>query len=484
MLALRLARGSHPLALLRGTALVCASAGVGGLLLTTLGHALAHPGQPRESLARLLWCLVPLAFTAALAGTLARTDPADATRAGLTSAGLGPARLPLLTAAGTALWCALGSVLALLALGLSRAGTRGLPLPGRAGAVPLPAQSLPLPASLTLLCAVPLAAGAAAGWAALTATARPPGRVRRLLRAGYRRSACPAGPAGGDVTGAAPEGASRTAHGVPACYAPVTGRDRPRRAHGPRHTRARWRAGGGALAPVTVAGPVTVTGAVTGAVTGRRARPRPRARAQPVRPVLGGTLTGCGLLAAGLALAAGGGRLGLPPLGGWPLAALGLVLAGPGLVHVTGLLLAARRPGPVRLLSGRRLQREAPCVGRPLGALCAVLSGTLAGAAAYRTSGRGAGELPGLPGLPGPPGALTALGGAVVLGCVAVSALLAVVRARHARAGRAAVLLRLGASRRLRWRTALLRTAVLATVLAAVTALLAAALAGLVPPRA
>ena len=382
MLALRLARGARPFALLRKLPLLAASAGVSALLLATLAHAHSHPGRTAESAVRLLWCLVPLAVTAGLAGVLARTDTSAPTRGALEAAGLGTGRLPLLAAASAALTCALGGALVLLAVTVPRQDPRGPVLPGTSVRLPAPADPLPLPAGLTLLCLVPLAAALAAAW-----TTRP----RRLPRQGPARPEADAGSGAEDAPGA------RAA-------------------------------------------------------------------------LLGGAL----LASCGAALAVTVSRPG-----GWALAALGLVVAGPGLVHATGRLLAVGHPGAVRLLAGRGLQREAPRVGRPLGALCAVASLLLAAAWTYRSvqtsdvlpgvplpaglhAPRG---LPGLPGLPGHAGPLTALGGAVVLCCVATGALASLAAVRASRAHRTDVLAGLGAPRGLLRRVALARAVTLAGAL-------------------
>ncbi|GAA2104006.1 hypothetical protein GCM10009801_79370 [Streptomyces albiaxialis] len=370
MLALRLARGARPFALLRRLPLLAASAGVSALLLATLAHAHTHRGHTAESAARLLWCLVPLAVTAGLAGALARTDTSGTTRGALDAAGLGAARLPLLAAASAALTAALGSVLVLLTVTLPREDPRGPVLPGTAVRLPAPSEPLPLPAGVTLLCVVPLAAALAAAWATR------PGREPRTVTARF-------------------EGGAESESG-------------------PAHV------------------------------------PGPRAS----------LLGGCLLASCGAALG-----VTVSPPGGWALAALGLVAAGPGLVHVTGRLLAAGRPGAVRLLAGRGLQREAPRVGRPLGVLCAVASAGLAAAWAHG-SAAGRTALPGLPGLPGPPGALTALGAAVVLCCVAVGALTSLAGVRASRAHGTAVLAGLGAPRALLRRVALARAGTLLCALA------------------
>ena len=73
----------------------------------------------------------------------------------------------------------------------------------------------------------------------------------------------------------------------------------------------------------------------------------------------------------GLPLPSGLGVIAPAAVGGWIVTTAGMVLAGPGLVHVIGRLLAAYRPGAVRLLAGRTLQHESRRHGRPLGLLCA-----------------------------------------------------------------------------------------------------------------
>ncbi|MYV68308.1 hypothetical protein GT043_20705, partial [Streptomyces sp. SID2131] len=90
MLALRLTRGTHPLVLARRLLVAAASAGVGFLLLCTLGHALGHPEQSSASALRLLWCVLPLAATVQFAVAVARTDPSTRPRPGLSAIGLGP----------------------------------------------------------------------------------------------------------------------------------------------------------------------------------------------------------------------------------------------------------------------------------------------------------------------------------------------------------------------------------------------------------
>ncbi|MET9511676.1 hypothetical protein ABZX62_24950 [Streptomyces flavidovirens] len=175
MLALRLARGTHPLVLLRRLLVAAASGGVGFLLLCTLGYALGHPEQSADSVRRLVWCLPPLAATVYFAVAVARTDPGtNAPRAGLSAVGLGPGRLAALAAVSTALSCTLGSALALLLFLHLRGELSDLPFDG-AGAELL-AAGRPLPAAgvLTLLCVVPVAAGTATALALRPRTRKHP----------------------------------------------------------------------------------------------------------------------------------------------------------------------------------------------------------------------------------------------------------------------------------------------------------------------
>ncbi len=169
------------------------------------------------------------------------------------------------------------------------------------------------------------------------------------------------------------------------------------------------------------------------------APPRPNPTALP---------WGAAVLAAGLAVEAYASRSGrttltLPdglPTGpasvlvGWTLTALGLALAGPGLTHLCGRLLQAVRPGALRLLAGRCLMAESTRIGRPLGVLCAALSGAYALVSLHD---------------PAAPdrsfGPLTALGALVVTGCALATLLTAAVEARQCRADTTAALLRLGA---------------------------------------
>ncbi|MFG2529834.1 hypothetical protein [Streptomyces sp. NPDC048516] len=375
MLALRLARGSHPLVLLRRLCVAAAAAGTGFLLLSTVGHAAGHPSAADESLVRLLWCTAPLAATAQFAVSTARTDPAARLQRGMTAAGLGPLRLTLLATVSTALTCVLGVLAALVAF-LRLRGDLGGP-----STVPLfdddllgAGHPVPLVGALMLLATVPLTAAAA------TAVA---------LRPRHEAGAC--------------EDVSRPT------IAPPSGLP--------------W---GIALAAAGLA-IEAYTSRTPGAHSGLLPLP--------------------------------GRLIGSPPevLAGWALSAFGLVLAGPGLVHLCGRLLCAGRPGALRLLSGRVLQEESHRLGRPLGVLCAVGSAAYAAMKVYEASSSR------------PFGPLTAVGAAVVLACVTASALTAAVESRSARAHTTAALRRLGASASVLYRAAALRALALVIVLAPLT---------------
>ncbi|WP_240136853.1 hypothetical protein [Streptomyces sp. MUM 178J] len=177
MLALRLARGSHPLVLLRRLTVAAASAGVGFLLLSAMAHALAHPGESSASLLRLLWCAVPLAATVHLAVAVARTDPGTRPRPGLSAIGLGPARLTAIAATTTALSTALGSMVALLVFLHLRGDLTGLPFDDGAGRLLAAGVPLPVGAALTLLAVVPVVSSAAAALTLRPRRVRPGGET-------------------------------------------------------------------------------------------------------------------------------------------------------------------------------------------------------------------------------------------------------------------------------------------------------------------
>ncbi|MGW6307198.1 hypothetical protein ACWFRQ_12220 [Streptomyces niveus] len=356
MLALRLARGSHSLVLLRRLLVAAASAGVGFLLLCTLGWAMNHPAG---SLLRLLWCLLPLAATVQFAVAVARTDPSTRPRPGLSAVGLGPAQLTALAAASTTLSCTLGSVVALLFFLHLRGDLTGLPFDGAASDLLGAGQPLPLAAVLTLLAVVPVLATVATGLAL---------RPRKTGPAEQSDPERPATPK--PAPSGLPWGVALTAAGLAV---------------------ETYASRGGSGAPLPLPG---------------------RFEGSPA-----------GVLA------------------GWSLTALGLALAGPGIAHLCGRLLQMLRPGATRLLAGRVLMDEAVRIGRPLGVVCAVISGGFAAAALYG------------PGDPRPFGPLTGLGATLVVGCTVATLLTAVLEAKHARTHTTAALVRVGAP------TGLLRTA-------------------------
>lgn len=182
MLALRLARGAHSLVQLRRLLVAAASAGTGFLLLCTLGYALAHPDPSAGALLRLLWCFAPVAATVYFAVAVARTDPGTRPRPGLSAVGLGPGQLMAISAVTTALSTTLGSVLALLVFLHLRGDLPGMRFDGDAAFLASD-HPLPLPAALTLLLLVPLAASSASAVVLRPRGARPT-RPRRPGAAG------------------------------------------------------------------------------------------------------------------------------------------------------------------------------------------------------------------------------------------------------------------------------------------------------------
>ncbi|MFE9255962.1 hypothetical protein [Streptomyces sp. NPDC006879] len=177
MLALRLTRGSRPPVQMRRLLVATASTSVALLLLHTLVQAsVGTVGSPL----RLLWCLVPLAASVHLAVAVARTDPANKPRSGLSAVGLGPVRLTLITALSTAMTCAVGAVIALVLFLHLRNGILGLPFAGAAAGELRAADPLPVPGLLTLLTLQPVASAAAAALA-LRPREGPPWRHRETL---------------------------------------------------------------------------------------------------------------------------------------------------------------------------------------------------------------------------------------------------------------------------------------------------------------
>ncbi|MER6157553.1 hypothetical protein ABT147_18720 [Streptomyces sp. NPDC001868] len=412
MLALRLARRAHPAVQLRRLLVAAATGGTGFLLLCALGHAMAHPHAPAGSVLRLAWCVAPAAATVYFAVTVARTDPGTRPRPGLSAIGLGPGRLMAISAVTTALSTVLGSLLALLFFLHLRGDLTGMPFDGAATDVLAAGRPLPLPAALTLLALVPAAASVTTALVLRPkdTAARPAGLRTRFMAydtfAIGRRAASPAG-------------ATRYEEEPDDEPAAPTGPQEP-------------------AAP---------------------------------RPAPGGLPWGVAVLAVGLAVETYAGQsdhapgLTLPGgfadspagvLGGWLLTALGLVLVGPGLTHLTGRLLQSVRPGALRLLSGRVLKEEARHIGRPLGVVCAVASG------AYAMVTLSSGTRPAV-------GPLTLLGALVVAGCAVLTLATAAVEARRAHADTTAALVRLGAPSALPRQAALLRAGALLAVFGPLT---------------
>ncbi|MGW0844057.1 hypothetical protein ACWD26_28755 [Streptomyces sp. NPDC002787] len=415
MLALRLARRAHPVVQRRRLLVSAATAGTGFLLLCALGHAMAHPQAPAGSVLRLAWCVAPAAATVYFAVTVARTDPGTRPRPGLSAIGLGPGRLMAISAVTTALSTVLGSLLALLFFLHLRGDLTGMPFDGAAADVLAAGRPLPLPAALTLLSLVPAVASATTALVLRPkdSGARPTGPRTRFMAYDtfdIRRRA------------ASPAGATRYEE------EPDESADDP-------------------------------------------ADPRELPEPPAPLPAPGGLPWGIAVLAVGLAVetyageSAPGSGLTLPGglatspagvLGGWLLTALGLVLTGPGLTHLTGRLLQAVRPGVLRLLAGRVLQEEARRIGRPLGVVCAVASG------AYAMVTLSSGTRPTV-------GPLTLLGALVVAGCAVLTLATAAVEARRAHADTTAALLRLGAPSALPRQAALLRAGALLAVFGPLT---------------
>lgn len=458
MLALRLTRAARPAVQLRRLLVTAASAGTGFLLLSSLGYALARPTAPGAAVSRLAWCVVPLAATVYLALAVARTDPGTRPRPGLSAVGLGPARLMAVSVLTTVLSCGLGSLLALLLFLQLRGDLAGTPLGGAAARFLATDRSLPLPAALTLLTALPALAAAAVAVALRPRDPRPPAAAPRPLgRFGAYGHPAPRETFGSyGRFGARPRTSAATQQGArpPAAGATTTTTGEPE-------------PNGGEVNGAEVNGAEVLDADDAGALSRR-----PAPAAAPA-----GLPWGISAVAAGLAVQAYSGRPATTPalthlpagavgvLAGWALTAAGLVLAAPGLTHLCGRLLQSTRPGALRLLAGRVLMAEAPRIGRPLGVACAAVSAAYAMTVLYQ-------------GPAASPGPLTALGALVVTGCTVATLLTAAVEARQCRAETTAALLRLGAP------SAMLRTAAVlrATVLLALFGPLTLALAHLAAP--
>ncbi|MFE7214018.1 hypothetical protein ACFY0A_11400 [Streptomyces sp. NPDC001698] len=475
MLALRLIRVARPGVQLRRLTVAAASAGTGFLLLSSLGYALGHPEHSAAAALRLSWCVLPLAATVYLAVAVARTDPGTRPRPGLSALGLGPGRLMAVSAATTALACGLGSLLALLLFMYLRGDGTELPFDGAAPAFLAAGEPLPVPAVLTLLAVVPVLASVAVALVLCPRESRPTaarntgrkyGRFGAYRRTGTRETFGAYGRFGarlGDGTAgrqsrSATEGRSATACATrPQDTADGTARTEDDLTRDDRSGDDPPRA--------DLSGTDPTGDDLSGAPEDAGHEPahddpdphRPPAPRQPPT----GLPWGIAVLAAGLTVEAYAGRSttpaapgpalpgGLaagsaPVLIGWLMTALGLALAGPGLTYLCGRVLQSARPGALRLLAGRVLMEEAGRVGRPLGVVCAVASGTYAMIAAYDGTARVLGPL-------------TTLGTLLVAGCAVATLLIAAVEARQSRADAIAALLRLGAPATMLRSAALLR---------------------------
>jgi hypothetical protein len=374
VLSFRVVRGARFHVLVRWVLVAAASAGTGLLLLAALGWALGHPHRASDAAVRLVWCVVPVVLTVQFGGAGGRAVPGRWPRPGLAAVGLGRIGVALLAASATALTCAVGSAVALLAFLHLRGDLSGLPFHGAATDVLGGTEPVPLPAALTLLGLVPVSAaviGAARLWPPRTvSTARAPRKVSAA-----------------DPPGGLPWGVALMAVGLAAEVAAPRGHELP------------LPGGLGTIAPLALAG--------------------------------------------------------------WIVATAGMVLAGPGLVHACGRLLAAFRPGALRLLAGRALQEEARAIGRPLGALCATAAAALAAYDLRHGGGR-------------PPGPLTELAAVLIVVCVLATAGTALLEARRGRETASDALRQFGASPALLRGAVALRAGVLLAAVVPLTALVAA----------
>ncbi|MFF9126196.1 hypothetical protein ACF09J_23315 [Streptomyces sp. NPDC014889] len=518
MLALRLIRVARPGVQLRRLTVAAASAGTGFLLLSSLGYALGHPDHSAAGALRLSWCVLPLAATVYLAVAVARTDPGTRPRPGLSALGLGPGRLMAVSAATTALACGLGSLLALLVFTYLRGDgaasaflAAGEPLPVPAVLTLLTVVPVLASAAVALvLCprdARPTAAGPGRRFGRFGAYRRTGtqetfgayGRFGARLGNGTaaRRNgsatACATRPPstavgtvrpGDDPTGDSPTGAGLTRTGPAAADGPgpaVTRTD-PTGPHSARTDRpgsdpAGADPTGAHLTPTGLTGTEPTGAPEDTGHEGAHDDHDPHRPPAPRRPPTG-LPWGIAVLAAGLAVEAYAGQAAgltatggpalpgglaagsVPVLIGWLMTALGLALAGPGLTHLCGRVVQSARPGALRLLAGRVLMEEAARIGRPLGVVCAVASGTYAMFAAYDGAAR-------------PLGPLTTLGTLLVAGCALTTLLIAVVEARQSRADSTAALLRLGAPATMLRSAALLRCGALLALFVPLTLVVA-----------
>ncbi|MEV6011159.1 hypothetical protein AB0M29_30600 [Streptomyces sp. NPDC051976] len=209
-------------------------------------------------------------------------------------------------------------------------------------------------------------------------------------------------------------------------------------------------------------------------------RPAPAAPAAPATPATpakppqapAGLPWGVALTAVGLAIevsAPGGTPLPLPgglgsitpaAVGGWIVTTVGMVMAGPGVVHACGRLLAAFRPGALRMLAGRALQEEARRLGRPLGVVSATATAAFAAYHLHQEGGR-------------PFGPLTSMAAVLIAVCVLATAATAISETKRAREPSTTALRQLGASPALLRTAVALRVGVLLLVVLPLTAVIA-----------
>ncbi|MGV9268760.1 hypothetical protein ACWDRR_29290 [Kitasatospora sp. NPDC003701] len=191
MFYLRLARGYRVPDLGRWLLTALAGAVVAAFLLRALGRAMSDPVGGTDAVARLLWCLPPLAAVAWFAAVAARAVPARRPEriAGLTAAGAGSTRIRAMIAGEVALACTLGSALTLLIFLVLRNDIAGPSLAQEVG------MGLPLPAAapVTLIALVPITAGIAAAGAVPIAETLPGGRQSAPTGFGPLRIALPTG---------------------------------------------------------------------------------------------------------------------------------------------------------------------------------------------------------------------------------------------------------------------------------------------------
>nr|WP_272919912.1 hypothetical protein [Streptomyces sp. SID4948] len=223
--------------------------------------------------------------------------------------------------------------------------------------------------------------------------------------------------------------------------------------------------------PLPLAGAITLLAlvpAVAAAATASRLRPGSAPSHDAPRGLPWGVvLTTIGLavevtVTQGHALPLPSGLGSIPPgsVAGWVLATAGLAVAGPGLVHACGRILACYRPGPLRLLAGRALQHESRAIGRPLGLLSATAAAALA-VYGFRHAGHH------------PIGPVTLFATALITLCVLATSALALRATKDARTDTTTALHAVAATPTLQ-RTALaLRTTFLLTALLPLTALVA-----------